>query len=179
MRKLFGTDGIRAVAGESPLDPRTIHAVGVALAKKLATDHPEHPVRIVLGMDTRESGPWIAATLTEGLRSCGAQVSFAGVLTTPAIAYLARKHRFSAGVVISASHNPWKDNGIKIFGGDGFKLPDTTELAIEAFIESELAQPASGEQRSRCGCVFTPTRRRVSPLRLHPVSARGRSRLVS
>src|SRR6202789_4551214 len=129
MRKLFGTDGIRAVAGEAPLDKGTIYAIGVALATKLAEAH--QPVRIVLGMDTRESCHWIAATLTAGLRAAGAEVASAGVLTTPAIAFLAHTHGFSAGVVISASHNPWQDNGIKIFGHDGYKLPDETELAIE------------------------------------------------
>jgi len=137
MRKLFGTDGIRAVAGEAPLDKRTIHAIGVALATKLAVANK--PVRIIMGMDTRESGNWIAATLTAGLRAAGADVASAGVLTTPAIAFLARKHRFSAGVVISASHNPWQDNGIKIFAHDGYKLPDETELGIENEIAKALA----------------------------------------
>jgi phosphoglucosamine mutase len=138
MRKLFGTDGIRAVAGEAPLDKRTIHAVGEALATRLGTTGK--PVRVLMGMDTRESGPWIAAILAAGLRAGGAEVESAGILTTPAIAYLARRHGFSAGVVISASHNPWRDNGIKIFGGDGYKLPDETELAIEAEIERVLAK---------------------------------------
>jgi phosphoglucosamine mutase len=134
MRKLFGTDGIRAVAGVAPLDKRTIFAIGFALAARLGPKP-----RIVLGMDTRESGPWIAATLTAGLRSAGAEVASAGIITTPAIAFLARKHGFSSGIVISASHNPWHDNGIKIFGGDGYKLPDETELAIEAEIDRVLA----------------------------------------
>jgi len=137
MRKLFGTDGIRAVAGEAPLDRRTIWAVGVALATTLKAGGT--PVRVVMGMDTRESGPWIAAVLAAGLREGGAVVESAGVITTPAIAFLARKHGFSAGVVISASHNPWRDNGIKVFGGDGFKLPDAVEMGIEAEIESVLA----------------------------------------
>src|SRR5579875_1983166 len=141
MRKLFGTDGIRAVAGEAPLDSRTINAVGVALARKLGESG--RPVRAVLGMDTRESGPWIAATLTAGLRAAGAEVESAGVITTPAIAFLARKHGFSAGVVISASHNPWCDNGIKVFGGDGYKLPDEVELGIEAEIDRALAEQGS------------------------------------
>jgi phosphoglucosamine mutase len=91
-----------------------------------------------MGMDTRESGPWIAAALAAGLREGGAVVESAGVITTPAVAYLARKHRFSAGVVISASHNPWRDNGIKVFGGDGYKLPDEVELGIEAEIDRVL-----------------------------------------
>jgi phosphoglucosamine mutase len=137
MRKLFGTDGIRAVAGIAPLDPSTIYAVGLALANRLA--EAGKPVRIVLGMDTRESGPWIAATLAAGLAAGNATIANAGIITTPAIAFLARKHGVSAGVVISASHNPWEDNGIKIFGGDGYKLPDATELAIEAEIEAVLA----------------------------------------
>ncbi len=145
MRKLFGTDGIRAVAGESPLDPRTIYASGQALAQKLANDAPGRPARVVLGMDTRESGPWIAATLTAGLRAAGAEVVFGGVLTTPAIAFLARKHGLGAGVVISASHNPWQDNGIKIFGGNGYKLPDATELGIETLIEQQLAAHNDGD----------------------------------
>jgi phosphoglucosamine mutase len=143
MRKLFGTDGIRAVAGEPPLDRRTVHAVGVALAAKLKDEANDKPVHVVMGMDTRESGPWIAATLAAGLRTGGAEVESAGVITTPAIAFLARKHGFSAGVVISASHNPWRDNGIKIFGGDGYKLPDAVELGIEAEIERVLANSAS------------------------------------
>jgi phosphoglucosamine mutase len=134
MRKLFGTDGIRAVAGEAPLDKRTVRAVGVALATKLGKGST-----VVMGMDTRESGPWIAATLAAGLRDGGATVANAGVITTPAIAFLARKHGYNAGVVISASHNPWHDNGIKIFGGDGYKLPDAVELEIEAEIERVLA----------------------------------------
>jgi phosphoglucosamine mutase len=141
MRKLFGTDGIRAVAGEAPLDATTIHAVGVALARKLAESR--NPVRVVLGMDTRESSPWITSTLISGLREGGAAAEFAGVITTPAVAFLAKKHGFSAGVVISASHNPWQDNGIKVFGGDGYKLPDQVELEIEREIERVLEQKGS------------------------------------
>jgi len=134
MRKLFGTDGIRAVAGEPPLDRRTVTAVGVALARTMGANPS-----VILGMDTRESGPWIAGALTAGLRAGGAKTENAGVITTPAIAFLARKHGFSAGVVISASHNPWQDNGIKVFGGDGYKLPDKVELGIEREIERVLA----------------------------------------
>ena len=144
MRKLFGTDGIRAVAGEAPLDRRTVRAVGVALATTLGKG-----ARVVMGMDTRESGPWIAAVLAAGLREGGASVESAGVIPTPAIAFLARRHRFSAGVVISASHNPWRDNGIKIFGGDGFKLPDAVEMGIEAEIERVLEKQQTGN-RKRC-----------------------------
>lgn len=134
MKKLFGTDGIRSVAGQYPLDPSTVHAVGLALAHHLGSSP-----RVLLGMDTRESGPAIAAQLTAGLIAGGASVESAGVIATPAVAYLTREHRFSAGVVISASHNPWEDNGIKVFGSDGYKLPDPTELAIEEEIFRLLA----------------------------------------
>jgi phosphoglucosamine mutase len=141
MRKLFGTDGIRAVAGVAPLDKRTIYAIGVALATSLGNNANVimGPVRVLMGLDTRESCPWIAATLASGLRAAGTHVDSAGIITTPAIAFLARKHGFSAGVVISASHNPWQDNGIKIFGGNGYKLPDETELSIEQEIDRVLA----------------------------------------
>jgi len=128
-RKLFGTDGIRAVAGESPLDPTTIYAVGLALAHSLKSTAAQPAV--LLGRDTRESSPWIAATLAAGLRAAGARVESAGIVPTPAVAFLARTHGFQAGVVISASHNPWRDNGIKLFGPDGFKLADAVELAME------------------------------------------------
>jgi len=129
VRKLFGTDGIRGIAGEAPLDAVTIYATGLALGHALRKSAAEPAV--LLGRDTRESSSWIAATLAAGLRETGTRVESAGVVPTPAIAFLARTHGFQAGVVISASHNPWRDNGIKLFGGDGFKLPDAEELAIE------------------------------------------------
>jgi phosphoglucosamine mutase len=136
MRKLFGTDGIRAVAGEAPLDPTTIFATGLALASSLKSLYPQP--QVLLGADTRESSPWISAVISAGLCRGGAEVLNAGVITTPGVAYLTRKHRLAAGVVISASHNPWQDNGIKVFGGDGYKLPDATEMAIEGEIFSRL-----------------------------------------
>jgi phosphoglucosamine mutase len=137
MKKLFGTDGIRAVAGQSPLDAATVYAIGLALAHSLGRTTPNP--KILIGMDTRESSDWIAATLTAGLDAGGASVESAGVITTPAVAFLARAHGFAAGIVISASHNPWQDNGIKLFGPDGFKLPDSTEMAIEEEIFRQLA----------------------------------------
>ena len=146
MRKLFGTDGIRAVAGEAPLDPRTIHAVGLALAHTLC--HACSSPRVILGMDTRESSDWISATIANGLREGGATVQSAGVITTPGIAFLARKHGFHAGVVISASHNPWQDNGIKVFGHDGYKLPDEQELEIEDEIFRRMANPSFSSHKS-------------------------------
>jgi phosphoglucosamine mutase len=146
MKKLFGTDGIRAVAGQQPLDAHTIYAIGLALAHTLAatTSSP----RILLGMDTRESSDWIAATLTAGLIAGNALVESAGVITTPAVAFLAHTHRFDAGVVISASHNPWQDNGIKLFGPDGYKLPDAVELAIEEEIFRQLAGLTTAPQQA-------------------------------
>jgi phosphoglucosamine mutase len=128
-RQLFGTDGIRGVAGRPPLDRATVFAAGAALAaeaRRLAAD-PE----MLVGMDTRESGPWIAELLAGGLASRGVRSRFAGVLTTPGVAYLTRTLPFAAGVVISASHNPYQDNGIKVFGHSGYKLPDGEERLVE------------------------------------------------
>ncbi|HLJ89323.1 MAG TPA: phosphoglucosamine mutase [Candidatus Angelobacter sp.] len=132
MRKLFGTDGIRGVAGEYPLDKKTIHAVGHALGDHLSDGLVSSGARrVIIGQDTRESSGWIADALAQGLAEAGVEIENAGVITTPGVAYLARVQKFSAGVVISASHNPWQDNGIKVFGGDGYKLPDHIELEIE------------------------------------------------
>jgi phosphoglucosamine mutase len=127
-RKLFGTDGIRGIAGEPPLDARTIYAAALALGHSL---REKAKPSVILGRDTRESSPWIAALISAGLREAGVRVESAGVVPTPAVAFLARTHGFDAGVVISASHNPWRDNGIKLFGADGFKLPDAVEAAME------------------------------------------------
>ena len=151
MKTLFGTDGIRGVAGQKPLDPKTIHAIGVALAHSLK--HESGAAKVLLGMDTRESSEWIAATLTAGLMAGGATAESAGVITTPAIAFLAREHKFSAGVVISASHNPWEDNGIKLFGPDGYKLPDATELRIEEEIYRALARTGDDVVEERAPAV--------------------------
>ena len=125
-KELFGTDGIRGVAGEYPLDPATIFAFGAALGREaMGTGE------ILVGADTRESGPWIAELVAGGLERSGARVRYAGVVTTPGIAYLTRTGPFVAGVMISASHNPYQDNGIKVFTHSGFKLPDAEEHAIE------------------------------------------------
>jgi len=128
-KELFGTDGIRGVAGEYPLDPQTIYAFGVALGDDATAAHasPE----ILIGADTRESGQWIAELVAGGIQSRGARVRYAGVITTPGVAYLTKTGPFVAGVMISASHNPYQDNGIKVFGHSGFKLPDSEEHAIE------------------------------------------------
>lgn len=131
-RELFGTDGIRGVAGEYPLDSKTVAAVGWALGKWIAESGRER--RVVIGMDTRESGPRLASEIAGGLIMHGVEIDFAGVTTTPGIAYLAKTGPFSAGVMISASHNPFRDNGIKVLGHSGYKLPDDQEHALEALI---------------------------------------------
>ncbi|HUK46322.1 MAG TPA: phosphoglucosamine mutase [Terriglobales bacterium] len=141
VRQLFGTDGIRGVAGEFPLTPESTFLIGRALGHDLIRTNPQ--ARVVIGQDTRESSRWIADRVALGLASSKVQVRSAGVITTPGIAYLARSQKFDAGVVISASHNPWTDNGIKVFSGDGFKLPDSRELGIEQEIFACLKAPES------------------------------------
>jgi phosphoglucosamine mutase len=128
-KQLFGTDGIRGVAGEYPLDPPAVYAFGVALGKD--TVRSASDPQILIGTDTRESGPWIAELVAGGLESQGARVRYAGVITTPGVAYLTRTGPFTAGVMISASHNPYQDNGLKVFGHNGFKLPDAEEHEVE------------------------------------------------
>lgn len=140
-RQLFGTDGIRGVAGDFPLTRDSVFLIGRALGHDLRRTNAK--ARVIIGQDTRESGGWIADRIALGLHSVGVEVHSAGVITTPGVAYLARSRKFDAGVVISASHNPWTDNGIKVFSGDGFKLPDSHELAIEHEIFSLLENPTS------------------------------------
>ena len=136
MKALFGTDGIRGEAGKFPLDPSTVSAIGFSLASHLAGagDTP----KIVIGRDTRESGESIEQALIHGAAKAGAQCLSAGVITTPGVAFLTRKLEASAGVVISASHNPYQDNGIKIFAPSGQKMDDSVERLIEADIFAVL-----------------------------------------
>jgi len=128
-KELFGTDGIRGVAGEYPLDPCTVFAFGEALGADIAANRRGDEV--LIGADTRESSAWIAATAAAGLARRGIRARYAGVITTPGVAWLTRNGPFAAGVMISASHNPYQDNGIKVFGHSGFKLPDAEEHTIE------------------------------------------------
>ena len=139
-KKLFGTDGIRGVAGQPPLDPATVSAFGMALAADLLKDRIDPEV--VIGMDTRESGPWIAEHVAGGLAKGGVASRFAGIVTTPGVAYLTRSRGFAAGVMISASHNPYEDNGIKVFAHNGYKLPDEEE----SLIEDEILRLRNGVQ---------------------------------
>jgi phosphoglucosamine mutase len=140
-RQLFGTDGIRGVAGEFPLTSESTYLIGRALGHDLIRG--TRKAQAVMGQDTRESSGWIADRVAAGLASVGVDVHSAGVITTPGVAYLARSRGFAAGVVISASHNPWTDNGIKVFSGDGFKLTDARELAIEKEIFALLGKPGA------------------------------------
>jgi len=141
-RQLFGTDGIRGVAGEPPLDARTAHALGVALGtwaqEAAARNANDHSAEVLIGMDTRESGPWLAAQVAGGLERAGVSTRFAGVITTPGVAYLTRTGPFIAGVMISASHNPYQDNGIKIVSHSGYKLPDDVEIKLENLLTDWL-----------------------------------------
>ena len=130
--KLFGTDGIRGTAGTSPLDKVTVARVGAALVR--ACGPRDRGMRVLVARDTRESGVWIEAELARGVTSEGAEIVSAGVLPTPAVAYLTPQGRFDAGIVISASHNPFEDNGIKIFGSPGEKLGEATERDIERIV---------------------------------------------
>jgi phosphoglucosamine mutase len=141
IRQLFGTDGIRGVAGEFPLTTESTYLIGRALGHDLIRN--TQTAQAVMGQDTRESSEWIADRVAAGLASVGVDVHSAGVITTPGIAFLARSRGFAAGVVISASHNPWTDNGIKVFSGDGFKLTDARELAIEKEIFALLGRPGA------------------------------------
>src|SRR6267378_4970012 len=139
-KQYFGTDGIRGIPGTPPLDDATLHAVGRAVGVYL---HQEHQTpHALIGIDTRESGPHIAATLAAGLRESSVDVTLAGVLTTPGVACLVRQNDFDAGVVISASHNPFQDNGVKLFSHAGMKFPDAVEEAIESEIPGFFSEAA-------------------------------------
>ena len=133
IRKLFGTDGVRGEAGRFPLDQGTLRTVGASLASHLGKNSNSPPL-IIVGRDTRESGPWLEKALIDGAIEAGAQCQSAGVITTPGVAFLARSLPADAGVVISASHNSYQDNGFKIFAPSGRKLNDETERLIEADI---------------------------------------------
>ena len=146
MKALFGTDGIRGEAGRFPLDPSTVSAIGFSLASHLARTGATP--KIVIGRDTRESGEWIEQALIQGAVQAGAQCLSAGVITTPGVAFLTRKLEGSAGVVISASHNPYHDNGIKIFAPSGQKMDDSVERRIEADIHSKNGKSQEATNRT-------------------------------
>jgi phosphoglucosamine mutase len=138
--RLFGTDGIRGRAGAYPLDARTVGRVGAALVGTLS--ERVHPPRLLIGRDTRESGSWIEQALVSGASGAGADVSTVGIVPTPAVAYLTRAEAFDIGVMISASHNPFADNGLKVFSGGGQKFTAGVERAIEAAVDDPSWEPA-------------------------------------
>jgi phosphoglucosamine mutase len=141
--RLFGTDGVRGRAGEPPLDPATVRRIGAALVRALPGASGAH--RLLIGRDTRESGAWIGRELAHGARGAGAEVTGAGVIPTPAVAFLTREGAFDAGVVVSASHNPFEDNGIKVFSGAGEKFTERLERQIEAEVADRSWSAAEGE----------------------------------
>ena len=142
MTKLFGTDGIRAVAGTFPLDPASVRALGRALAALLREEGLE--ARVLIGRDTRESGDWMEREIVSGFSGAGGEAVSAGVIPTSAVSYLARRHAFSAGIVLSASHNPFGDNGIKIFSSAGTKIGEAWEERLEEAVLRRTESGASG-----------------------------------
>lgn len=138
MGTLFGTDGIRGVANQYPMDAMMAFSVGQAITHVLKRDG--HRTRIIIGKDTRISGYMLESALLAGITSMGGDPYLVGVLPTPGIAFITESMRAHAGIVISASHNPYQDNGIKIFGGNGYKLSDEQEAVIEKLILEETCQ---------------------------------------
>jgi phosphoglucosamine mutase len=147
-RKYFGTDGVRGTVGSSPMTPDFVLRLGYA-AGKVLSGKGAHPA-VLIGKDTRISGYMLESALEAGFSAAGVDVHMCGPIPTPAVAYLTRALRLSAGVVISASHNPYPDNGIKFFSGDGFKLPDETEAQIEA----EMDRPMGCNEAAKLGKVW-------------------------
>ena len=143
-KQLFGTDGIRGIPGTPPLDDQTLYATGSGLGEYLRKQHGS--AHVLIGMDTRESGPHIATVLAKGLQKSGATIAYAGIITTPGIACLVRQNDYQAGVVISASHNPYHDNGVKLFSHEGMKFPDSEEEEIEKEIARHLGETVPGAQ---------------------------------
>ena len=142
-RKYFGTDGVRGKVGVAPITPDFVMRLGYAAGKVLASREGGERPTVLIGKDTRVSGYMLESALEAGFAAAGVDVLLVGPMPTPAVAYLARALRLAAGVVISASHNPYDDNGIKFFNGDGAKLPDSVESAIEAQIDKPLLCAAS------------------------------------
>jgi len=177
-RKLFGTDGMRGEAGLYPLDQETVFKFGKALGRLLHQTNGAGQPQVILGEDTRESSRWISGTISRGISSTGTRLFYAGVITTPGIAFLTRHHGFTAGIMVSASHNPYSDNGIKVFSNSGLKLSEAQELEIERAIECERSPNGTAPQQDLkaepeflgeyvsylCGLLPESLRRPKSPL---------------
>ncbi|HEX2827898.1 MAG TPA: phosphoglucosamine mutase [Burkholderiales bacterium] len=185
-RKYFGTDGVRGRVGTAPITPDFVMKLGYSAGKVLAARHvsDQHPT-VLIGKDTRVSGYMLESALQAGLSAAGVDIVLVGPMPTPAVAYLTRALRLSAGIVISASHNPYDDNGIKFFSGDGAKLPDETEVEIERLLDEPLAcehsaklgkarrmEDAQGRYIEFCKSTF-PTRLDLKGMRIVVDSAHG------
>ncbi len=151
MGRLFGTDGIRGVANEYPLTAEAVLGVGRAVASIFGGTTV--PTKIIIGKDTRQSGDMIEDALASGICSVGADACLAGILPTPAVAYLTSSSDAAAGIVISASHNPFYDNGIKVFDADGYKLSDPKEDEIERLMLANNIDHSGGKSYHRIGTV--------------------------
>ncbi len=184
-RKYFGTDGVRGRVGEPPITPEMVLRLGYAAGRVLAAESASHPGEtpsVLIGKDTRISGYMLEAALEAGLSAAGVDVYLSGPLPTPAVAYLTRALRLSAGIVISASHNPFEDNGIKFFSAAGTKLPDAVETAIERSMGEPLslrlvrrARQGAARQRRR-GALHRILQGDI-PQRARPQGLEARGRL--
>ena len=163
-RKLFGTDGVRGLANAGSMTPEIAFRLGAAVTWQAAR-RVKHPPRIVIGKDTRLSGYLFETAIASGVCALGGRVMLSGPLPTPAIAHLTTSMRADVGVVISASHNPYEDNGIKIFGPDGFKLPDEAEAELERLIDSDGASTRSARRARTSAAPNVSTTRRVATSR--------------
>jgi len=173
MGRLFGTDGVRGKAGQYPLDVPTVRRLGAALA--LALRQADERVRLISGRDTRKSGSWIEQELAVGLWSQGAGLTSAGVIPTPAIAYLTQQMGYTAGVVISASHNPFEDNGIKVFSGTGEKFTERLEERVESIVADLDMGMVSGLSRTEVGHIDCRSAYISQLLRILPPDERNKS----
>ena len=163
-RKYFGTDGVRGKVGVAPITPDFVMRLGYAAGKVLASRETGDRPTVLIGKDTRVSGYMLESALEAGFAAAGVDVLLTGPMPTPAVAYLTRALRLAAGVVISASHNPYDDNGIKFFNGDGAKLPDSVESAIEKRIDQPLTCAVSAQvgKVRRAGSLYRILQEHVS-----------------
>ena len=152
-RKLFGTDGVRGVAGEQVTAELALSLTRAATARVAAVGRHDGPPRVLVIRDTRESGEMLEAAVAAGIAAAGGEAMLGGILPTPGAPLLVRRHGFALAVVLSASHNPYRDNGIKFFGGDGFKLSDATELEIEQMLEAPPEPVRPGRVRRFHGAL--------------------------
>src|SRR6476469_672979 len=143
--RLFGTDGVRGKAGDYPLDHETVARLGAAMVRAMRVGTAGRPLRVIIGRDTRESGDWIERELGRGVHAEGAAITTSGVIPTPATAYITRAMGFDAGLVISASHNPFEDNGIKVFSGGGEKFSEELERHVESIVADPSWEVPPGE----------------------------------